>query len=688
MGKAPFRFSKDILLRLGEELNPSPDQSILELVKNSYDADARKCLIELIDTDLVGGTIKVTDDGDGLDDHDIINGWLVVGRSPKSQIQRTRLGRIPSGNKGLGRLSALRMGSKVDLVSSPNKHPGKQFSLKIDWAEYEKVDLVDDVSFNIIEKKITKKRSCGTEIKIEKLRHKISALDAKKLSRALILLADPFGDDPEGFSPQLRAPEFANLEKLVKKRYFEDAEYCLSAKVNEKGQATATVKDWRGNELFQANHKELNIKNKNKRYNCPSAIFDFWVYILDKQLFLSRASTLKEVREWLQKLGGVHVYQNGLRVSPYGNEGNDWLDLNLRRVRSPEERPGTNTSIGRISVYDENATLVQKTDRSGFIETEGFLELKKFAVDTLEWMAKRRLEVAEKRRKKERIVAPKKSNIAKVSMEKAIEKASNKNKPALKTAFKSYDKSRETELKSLRKEVQLYRTLSTAGITAATFAHESTGNPIKVISNSINALAYQGKKAYPNEYDGIFKKPIALIKRSVEAIKVLGATTLSLVDHEKRRIGRVEVHKVIRSIVSIYKPFLRDREVTIKLELLKKNPYLRGADAAIESIITNLLNNSLAWFEGTNNNKRKIIIRTVIEDGILIIRVIDNGPGIEGIGKNDIWLPGQTTRPNGTGLGLTIVHDTVKDLAGDVDIIEHGEIGGAEFIIKLPIIGA
>ena len=72
----------------------------------------------------------------------------------------------------------------------------------------------------------------------------------------------------------------------------------------------------------------------------------------------------------------------------------------------------------------------------------------------------------------------------------------------------------------------------------------------------------------------------------------------------------------------------------------------------------------------------------------MTIRVIDNGPGIEGIGKNDIWLPGQTTRPNGTGLGLTIVHDTVKDLAGDVDIIEHGEMGGAEFIIKLPIIGA
>ncbi|GAG05310.1 unnamed protein product, partial [marine sediment metagenome] len=46
------------------------------------------------------------------------------------------------------------------------------------------------------------------------------------------------------------------------------------------------------------------------------------------------------------------------------------------------------------------------------------------------------------------------------------------------------------------------------------------------------------------------------------------------------------------------------------------------------------------------------------------------------------------TRPNGTGLGLTIVRDTVTDLGGTVDALEKGELGGAEFIIELPILGA
>ena len=81
--KAQFRFSTDILSRIGEKLNPNPDQGILELVKNSYDADSIKCTIELLDTSLTGGTIHIIDDGDGMDIDGIKNGWLLLGKSNK-----------------------------------------------------------------------------------------------------------------------------------------------------------------------------------------------------------------------------------------------------------------------------------------------------------------------------------------------------------------------------------------------------------------------------------------------------------------------------------------------------------------------------------------------------------------------------------------------------------------------------
>src|SRR4051812_48355969 len=103
-----LKFSPDILRRLGEELIPHPDQGIIELVRNSYDADAAVCTVTLENTqNQAAGTISVCDDGDGMELDEIRNGWLLIGRSSKKGERMTRLGRRPVGNKGLGRLAAL-----------------------------------------------------------------------------------------------------------------------------------------------------------------------------------------------------------------------------------------------------------------------------------------------------------------------------------------------------------------------------------------------------------------------------------------------------------------------------------------------------------------------------------------------------------------------------------------------------
>lgn len=681
-----FRFSKEILFRLGEELNPNPDQSILELVKNSYDADALNCTVELLDTSSPGGTIRVTDDGDGMDDALIADGWLVLGRSTKSRSRSTRLKRIPAGTKGLGRLAALRMGERATLTSRPRSAPGRQFTLCIDWRQFEHADVVEEVTLTINDSVVDSLLAPGTEIVVEKLDRKIGRIETKQLARSLLLLADPFAEDPQSFKPILKTADFDDLGKLVEQRYFADAEFHLVAEVDANGAGRAHVADWKGKKLFSASHTDLTRDKSDRVYQCPPVHFDLWVFLLDAQTFSTRTATLGEVRQWLQAFGGVHLYHNSLRVSPYGNPGNDWLDMNLRRAQSPEVRPSTNTSIGRIRVSDTAEHLVQKTDRSGFIETEPFLELKRFASDSMEWMARRRLEQVESLRSKRRSIAPKGTDRARETVEKALAKVPKESRAEVERALDRYDTARQLEVSTLQKEVQLYRTLSTAGITAATFAHESSGNPVKIISQSVKSAQKRAKTELGKRYPETLERPLNLIETSAAALRVLSNVTLSLLDHEKRRASRVQIHDVIRDVLSLFAPFLLSRSVTVDTQLMESSPFLLGSRAAMESILTNLLDNSLIWFEGRQERQRRIVIRTSISGESLCLRFLDNGPGIEGIRVADIWLPGQTTRPNGTGLGLTIVRDAVSDLGGKVSALDHGELGGAEFIVELPLI--
>ena len=167
MASEHLRFSPDILRRLGEELVPQIEQGIVELVRNSYDADAVKCRVELEGVDKPGGTLRIEDDGVGMDHDDIRSGWLIIGRSNKPGRDLTALGRRPVGEKGLGRLAALRMGRRVTLSTRPASEPSTEYELVIDWSKYEAIDVVEDVALEIVERSTQKPP--GTSIEVAEL---------------------------------------------------------------------------------------------------------------------------------------------------------------------------------------------------------------------------------------------------------------------------------------------------------------------------------------------------------------------------------------------------------------------------------------------------------------------------------------------------------------------------------------
>lgn len=665
------------------------DQGVLELVKNSYDADAMSCTVALANIEKPGGSIEIVDDGLGMTPNEIHDGWLVLGASGKEGLTHTKtLGRVPTGSKGLGRLACLRMGTKVTLVTRPVSEPTHKYTLEIDWNAYDNAKTVEEVELTIKRSTRSSKEGNGTRVTIQDLRKAVDRIDVERLARAMILLADPFGDLPNGFTPTLDTAEFRDLGKLVEKRYFEQADYRIVAHLRG-GIPSAQITDWKGDPLHTAVAKDILPKDrKGKAYDSPDAMFELWVFKLSSEEYTNKPMRVTEVRNWLKQFGGVHVYVDTLRVPPYGNPGNDWLDMNLRRVRSPEERPATNTSIGRVRLSDSANELKQKTDRSGFIENIRFIELRNFAQDVLDWAARKRLAEAELRRGKERGEAPKSTRKTKKQLDEALQKVPKSQRKQLESVINAWQRSKDKEVDTLRREVELYRTLSTAGITAATFAHESTGNPLKAISVAINSIESRGKAALKTEYEKRLAPPVGIIRNALGSLTVLGMATLRLLEGAKRRVGRVEVHACIKNVIDVFKPFSEGRQVEVELQLTNGSPYFKGTDASIESIITNLLNNSLSAFESVTTRQRRIEVRTHLHEKTLVLEVLDNGPGIAGIETDEIWLPGYTTRSGGTGLGLTIVRDVAKDLGGSVSVEEHGSLGGATFRITLPILGA
>ena len=677
MNAANFRVSTDILRRLGEELNASFDQGIIELVKNAYDADAFRCTVELIDADTPGGSVIVKDDGIGMTVEDIREGWFVLGRSRKNPKELTLKQRLPAGSKGLGRLGALRLGNEVLLTTRPSANSGIEYSVHISWPEFDNHEIIEDISIDISSR--PSMEASGTHIEIRGLKNQVGESEVVKLARELVLLSDPFGD-PSGFAPELVAPEFKQLEALVRTQYFDDYELRLEAHLSSQGTVSAKVFDRFGMVRWTSTENEFG-----EYTHAPEATFEIWVFLVAGPSFEGRTATLRELRRWLQQTGGVHLYHRGLRVRPYGDPGHDWLDMNLARARDPELRPSTNTSVGRMTVLDVNERLLQKTDRMGFVENAAFNELRDFGIGVLDWMQRQRLAVREAQREEEKTETNQRVAEAEAHLSQVIRELPMPARQHISRLTRELAAAKSLEFNQVRDELTLYQTLASVGTTVSVFAHEIEG-PATDLTVSAKAIQRRASRALGTKYEGTLGTQVEAVIRSSELLARFATLPLGLLRKSKRRRTVLDVNKVVADALELFGPYLLDAHIEPVYEPSAEAVEVRSSVASIESVLSNLITNSVKAFkrEGAHIEDRKLVVRTSVNSERVLLSVLDSGPGIPTTLGESIWLPGITSDENGTGLGLTIVRDTVKEMGGNANVIPNSELGGAEFIIDLP----
>ena len=178
--KMHFNIDASVVRRLGQELISDEISAIMELVKNSYDADADWVKIDIsIDGRLDSeysynqsvGYINIEDNGEGMSRNDIMNKWLVISLSDKASMkargEATKRGRTPLGDKGVGRLSTQRLGQQLELRSG-TLGTEQWNHLSYDWRDFDSHKTLTEVP---IKEQNTNKRpkQKGTRITITQI---------------------------------------------------------------------------------------------------------------------------------------------------------------------------------------------------------------------------------------------------------------------------------------------------------------------------------------------------------------------------------------------------------------------------------------------------------------------------------------------------------------------------------------
>ena len=155
-----FDINPHVIRQLGAELVTDHTTALMELVKNSYDADADYVKITINTKDVLEdqnlfypnkkGYIIVEDNGFGMDEDTIINSWLVISFSNKRAINGvkppTPKGRTPLGDKGLGRLSTQRLAQVCEIYTK--KEGSTALHVGFDWNNFDAVNKLQDVTVN------------------------------------------------------------------------------------------------------------------------------------------------------------------------------------------------------------------------------------------------------------------------------------------------------------------------------------------------------------------------------------------------------------------------------------------------------------------------------------------------------------------------------------------------------------
>jgi hypothetical protein len=706
-----FTVDAALLRELGERLVGQPHIALAELIKNSYDADATVVAV-IFETD----SIEIIDNGHGMDPPQFEQFWMRIGSPHKANNGRSpRFGRAMTGSKGVGRLAAQFLASRIQLETRAD--PSREaMRATVNWDEAvraseltEATALVDD---RVQTATFAEGSPMGTRIVLSGL-HQTWDTDALRgLARELWPLQPPFGrsaagrEERDSFDVQLLA------EDLGAEREFELQMGAVlklwEARIRGTLNCNPRNPDDRSGEEREKNASvTIAIEfNDGDRYrdDVPLSIHHLHDVTFEIRVFRLHGRQqfgvqVEPARAYLRRFGGVHIYDSSFHLPYYGPD-TDWLGIELdhahRIARSRllpdslhvsgglEYLPSNSRLYGVVNIdtgseaalaltdgRDSREVLSIQVSRDRLINNAAFRELRTVVRAALDYYATRATQRAVEANVRDAATLPPLEQRARRFddiVRSLEEELSEESYQQLVTAAQAVETAVESEAEEIARNVGLLGALATAGISAVAYEHEA--------ARQLQELESLRKRLATHD-DSATRQLAGEIGEWIKRARSTRRLFSPLLDEANDEVRSLRARRVLELVEEQTKTLVRG----VVCDFAAVDPDFRlppGRFSEWSALFQNVfINASNAMLDSPRRELRGVAHRRENQYSLVLM---DTGTGIDLSRAERYFQPferDQQISPErrglgvgGTGLGLTIVSMLARNLNCDVRFIE------------------
>lgn len=748
--RLPFAAYQEALggLRSGEwDVDPSehvdPDASLIdqvrEFVLDQLDRTApgaKDLAAEIEDVEDVAefvalldeaNYIVISDQGHGMSLAALRSVYLTIGtpfrvrEREAMDAERDTERRVTLGEKGIGRLSAMRLGDVLHIRTG--RVNGRAWNeLEIDWREFAGSDdrTIADVTLDPHKGAPKDPAQSGTTLTIRALRagwtqSRFAEIATGEFAR----LTDPFEPKDTRYPIKLffngKTVPIPNFAAVL----FEHAHAKFTARFDPEGK----------NGPVLSGTTNYSLRHRSRTFELPGTHlasvaggaaletlrrlgpFDVEAYWYNRRILtkIESIGKLADVRKLVaQWAGGIAVYRDGFRVHPYAGLGDDWLSLNRGAFSTSGFKLNTAQLIGRARITRaRNPELIDQTNREGLrdnpekdafksmltymMETEfrGFLnlvedEIKRSQLLTAEQVSERINEEEDRLRAALDDLLRELGNLREArSFVEVVENTFDVVRRLyndVETMANAYERGRS----------QLVH-MASVGLMVEVLAHELW----RMTTSVLNTVAETRKKGQLGSLAPTIAVMDAQLKTLQKRLRILDP----LSTNARQTKEEFDLVAWVGTILDDHKDQFERYRIRCKLEVIPPEGHLKvkAVRGMIVQILENLLNNSVFWIREQRRYMESKRAKKDASDSITVtvdcraqqVSVHDTGPGVSPDHREVIFEPFYSTKPKnkGSGLGLFISREIAEYHGAHLDLLPDPDPDGQLRVFVLTLGG-